>query len=107
MRYACNAKTTDPPRPAPPVYNLVCDNDCIVFCVTSSHPYQNEVCCRLQAKIEDQAGALKKKMAAPEYAGRTPVRIKESDTDKLGKLLKEQQSLDQQLSDMRRLLQPQ
>ena len=46
-------------------------------------------------------------MAAPEYAGKTPVKIKDSDTDKLGKLLKEQQSLDQQLGDMRRLSQPQ
>ena len=62
--------------------------------------------CRPRSQ-EDQAGALKKKMAAPEYAGRTPVKIKESDTDKLGKLLKEQQSLDQQFSDMQRLLQPQ
>ena len=61
----------------------------------------------MQAKVEDQAGTLKKKMAAPEYAGRTPVNIKENDTDKLGKLLKEQQSLDQQLSDMKRLLQSQ
>lgn len=48
---------------------------------------------------------MKKKMATPEYAGRTPAKIKENDTDKLGKLLKEQQSLDQQLSDMKQLLQ--
>ena len=65
------------------------------------------ICCTMQAKVEDQAGTLRKKMAAPEYAGRTPVKIKENDTDKLGKLLKEQQSLDQQLSDMKRLLQSQ
>lgn len=87
------------------VYSLVCDNDSLhIFTIIST---KCAVTCK--AKTEDQAGALKKKMATPEYAGRTPAKIKESDVDtyKLGKLLKEQQSLNQQLSDMGRLLQPQ
>ena len=38
----------------------------------------------MQAKVEEQVGEMKKKMAAAEYAGRTPAKIKENDTDKLG-----------------------
>ena len=58
-----------------------------------------------QAKVEEKWNALKKKMAAAEYAGKTPAKIKDLDMENLGKAQKEQQSLEQQLNDMRRLLQ--
>ena len=70
------------------------------------------VCCRrhwlnllLQAKVEDKWNALKKKMAAAEYAGKTPAKIKEVDMENLGRAQKEQQALEQQLRDMQQLLQ--
>lgn len=59
----------------------------------------------LQAKVEDRWNALKKKMAVAEYAGKTPAKIKNIDMENLGKAQKEQQSLEQQLHDMRQLLQ--
>ena len=43
-------------------------------------------------------------MAAAEYAGKTPAKIKDMDMENLGKAQKEQQSLEQQLHDMRQLL---
>ena len=55
--------------------------------------------------MEDRWNALKKKMAAAEYAGKTPAKIKDLDMESLGKAQKEQQSLEQQLHDMRQLLQ--
>lgn len=58
-----------------------------------------------QAKVEEKWNALKKKMAAAEYAGKTPAKIKDLDMENLGKAQKEQQSLEQQLHDMRQLLQ--
>ncbi|KAL3156713.1 hypothetical protein ABBQ38_000987 [Trebouxia sp. C0009 RCD-2024] len=58
-----------------------------------------------KAKVEEKWSALKKKMAAAEYAGKTPAKIKDMDMDNLGKAQKEQQSLEQQLHDMRQLLQ--
>lgn len=58
-----------------------------------------------QAKVEEKWNVLKKKMAAAEYAGKTPAKIKDLDMENLGKAQKEQQSLEQQLHDMRQLLQ--
>ena len=65
------------------------------------HPDMSVLC--LQAKVEDRWNALKKKMAAAEYAGKTPAKIKDLDMESLGKAQKEQQSLEQQLHDMRLL----
>lgn len=55
-------------------------------------------------KVEERWNALKKKMATAEYAGKTPAKIKDMDMENLGKAQKEQQSLEQQLHDMKQLL---
>ncbi|DBB14039.1 TPA: hypothetical protein ACH3X3_001004 [Trebouxia sp. C0006] len=58
-----------------------------------------------KVKVEERWNALKKKMATAEYAGKTPAKIKDMDMENLGKAQKEQQSLEQQLHDMKQLLQ--
>ena len=63
------------------------------------------ICIWLQTKVEEKWSALKKKMATAEYAGKTPAKIKDMDVENLGKAQKEQRSLEQQLHDMRQLLQ--
>ena len=59
----------------------------------------------VQVKVEERWNALKKKMATAEYAGKTPAKIKDMDMENLGKAQKEQQFLEQQLHDMKQLLQ--
>ena len=59
----------------------------------------------MQVRVEERWTTLKKKMAAAEYAGKTPAKIKDLDMENLGKAQKEQQSLEQQLHDMKQLLQ--
>ena len=58
------------------------------------------MCHDVQGKVEESWNALKKKMAAAEYSGKTPAKIKDMDMENLGKAQKEQQSLEQQLLDM-------
>lgn len=58
----------------------------------------------VQVKVEERWNTLKKKMATADYAGKTPAKIKDVDMENLGKAQKEQQSLEQQLHDMKQLL---
>ncbi len=58
----------------------------------------------VQVKVEERWNSLKKKVATAEYAGKTPAKIKDMDMENLGKAQKEQQSLEQQLHDMKQLL---
>ena len=79
---------------------LMCVVSAEVLCfVESSHVLL------VQVKVEERWNALKKKMATAEYAGKTPAKIKDMDMENLGKAQKEQQSVEQQLHDMKQLLQ--
>ncbi len=83
-----------------------CRTVVLLMCVLSAQvTYFVDGVLLVQVKVEERWNALKKKMATAEYAGKTPAKIKDMDMENLGKAQKEQQSLEQQLHDMKQLLQ--